>query len=76
MGEVNFLILLARGADKEVKDRKGCKAIHFTSRVKRTRREVIVALVGSMARIHLMRTSSENLSGECSTAKPNINYIV
>ena len=28
----NVMILLARGADQEMKDRKGCKAIDFTTR--------------------------------------------
>lgn len=39
----NVMILLARGADQEINDRKGCNP--STSGVKRTRRKDIVALV-------------------------------
>ena len=35
----NIIILLARGADQEMKDRKGCKAIELTTRSKENTEE-------------------------------------
>ena len=36
----NVMILLARGSDQEMKDRKGCKAIDFTTRSEENREEI------------------------------------